>query len=433
MNNFKKLILQTKKVSVWGIGYLGYTTILRLQKNGFCATAYDFNEARLDELTNNTYPSKEQLNSWSKNGKVPVINLEKLNVVKDNNLLFENNVHIVSFPNTDKFDYSELAKLFVQNRDKLENSLIIFQSAGIPKIIEDGFCRILEENNLNIEISTVFRSDWIIEDFFNKDIQRTISGNNQGAVEKTQIFLKLLNLESIKLNSIEESEIYENTKSSLNYTMVAFFNQLSLAYPHIDINKLSRNLLKDIDFNNLSLGVSSVDYKSEQSIENILRSSSGDFLSILKEANNTNISFLFYYVNLLKNKNVNSVTILGLSSYNSMKDLRFSPSVMLAEYLNKEKIKVYVHDDNFNKDELLDILPYCEFIDINSKPIESDVVVIMSLSKEYQFFTQNKIDEIGLSKVKYILDNTGLFKNFIYGDSTLYHQLCDGNLIKVIN
>ena len=432
MNNFKEKLLKTKKISIWGIGYLGYTTILRLEENGFSTTVYDFNESRLDELIDNTYPSKEQLNSWSKNGKVPSLKLEKLDVVKDDSLLFENNIHIVSFPNNDKFDYIALAKLFILNRDKLQDCLIIFQSAGIPKTIENGFCKILEENNLSIEISTVFRSDWIIEDFFNKNSQRIISGNNQGAIEKTQIFLKLLCLESVKLNNIEEAEVYENTKNALNYTMVAFFNQLSLSYPNIDINELSKNLLNDIHFNKLSLGVSSVDYKSEQSIENILRGSSVDFLSILKEANSTNISFLFYYVNLLKNKNVNSVTILGLSSYNSMKDLRFSPSVMLAEYLHKENIKVYIHDENFNKDELLDILPYCEYIDIGLESINSDVAVIMSLSKEYAFFTQNKVDDIGLSKVKYILDNTGFFKNFKYSDNTLYHQLCDGNLIKVI-
>lgn len=433
MNSYKDKILETKKISIWGIGYLGYTTILRLQKSGFCSTVYDFNEPRLNDLLDDKYPRKEQLSGWSKNGKIPALNLDKLDVVKDNSLLFENRIHIISFPNNDNFNYIELAKLFVQNKAKLDNSLILFQSAGIPKSIENSFCKILEENNLNIDVSTIFRSDWTIEDFFNNDHQRAISGNNQQAIEKTQDFLELLNLKSIKLNSIEESEVYENTKNALNYTMVAFFNQLSLACPHININELSNRLLKDISLDNLSLGVSSVDYKSEQSIENIVRGSTGNFLSILEEANNTNISFLFYYVNLLKNKGINSVTILGLSSYNSMKDLRFSPSVMLAEYLNKENIKVYIDDDHFGKEEVSEILPYCEYIDVNSQVINSDVVFIMSLSKEYKFFTQNKIDEIGLSKVKYILDNTGFFKDFIYSDFTLYHQLCDGNLIKVIN
>ncbi len=433
MNSFEERVLKTKKVSVWGIGYLGYTTILRLQENGFSSSVFDFTESRLIELKDNTYPRKEQFDSWSKNGKVPSVNLDKITIAKDKNFLFENNIHIVSFPNTESVDYISLSNLFIQNKDKLENSLIIFQSAGIPQTIERNFCKILESNNINVEISTIFRSDWTIEDFFNKNHKRVISGNSKKAFDKTEVFLKLLNLESIKLSNIEEAEVYENTKNALTYTMVAFFNQLSLSYPHIDINELSKQVLSDVKLKNLNLGVSGVDYKSEQSCENILRGSSGDYLTILKEANATNISFLFYYVNLLKTKNVDSVTILGLSSYNSMKDFRFSPSVILAEYLNKVNIKVYIHDENLDKEELVEILPECEFIDIISKPIKSDVVVIMSLCNEYKFFTQENINESGLFGVKYIIDNTGFFGNFKYSVDTQYHQLCDGQLEKVIN
>ena len=166
MKTFKDRLLNSKKVSVWGIGYLGYTTILRLQENGFYSSIYDFNTERLDEIQNLKYPGKEQRNSWSKNGKIPSLNHEKLDIVKDNSLLFDNNVHIVSFPNTDQVGYTDLAKLFLQNRDKLNNSLIIFQSAGIPRTIDGQFDKIMQDNGLNIDIVTVFRSDWIIEDFF---------------------------------------------------------------------------------------------------------------------------------------------------------------------------------------------------------------------------------------------------------------------------
>lgn len=433
MSDFKELLLQTKKISVWGIGYLGYTTILKLQENGFFSTIYDFDETRLNDLGNGTYPNKEQLNGWSKNGKIPSLNLKKIELAKDSSLLFKNKVHLISFPSTDTFDYNTLASLFIQKKDELKNSLIIFQSVGMPKTIENNFSNILKEHNLNVEISTVFRSDWTIEDFTGKNAKRIVSGNNQKAIKETEVFLELLGLESIMLSKIEEAEVFENTKNALKYTIIAFLNQLSLAYPHININELSKNLLKEVNLDDISLGVSSVDYKSEQSIENILRGSTGDFLSILKEANSTNISFLFYYVNLLKNKNVNSVTIFGLSSYNSMKDFRFSPSVMLAEYLQKEDIKVSISDDNFTENEILEILPHCEFLDISNNHINSDAVIIMSLSEETKFFTQNKIDDVGLSKVEYILDNTGFFKKFKYSDTTLYHQLCDENLVKVIN
>ena len=433
MNDFKELILETKKVSIWGIGYLGYTTILRLQENGFSSTLFDFNHDRLDNLTDTSYPNKDQLNSWSKNGKIPSLNLDRVEIASDYSLLFNNKIHIISFPNIGNIDYRQLANIFIQNKEKLEDSLVIFQSAGVPTTVEKDFCNILEDSNIYIEVSTVFRSDWTVEVFFNKNIKRRVSGNSNKAIEKTKIFINLLGLEIIKLDNTEEAEVYENTKNALSYTIVAFFNQLSLAYPHLNINKLSKILLKDLDLDNLSLGVSGVDYKSEQSIENILRGANGDFLSILKEANNTNISFLFYYINLLKNKNIDSVAIFGLSSYNNMKDLRFSPSIMLAEYLHKEDIKVYVYDDNFTKDELFNILPYCEYFDINTHSINLEVAFIMSLSNEYKFFTQKRLDEIGLSKVKYLLDNTGFFKNFKYSNHTIYHQLCDENLIKIAN
>jgi len=311
MRDFKEIILKTKKISIWGIGYLGYTTILRVQYNGFNSTAYDFNNARLDDLTNGSYPNKEQLNSWSKNGKIPSLDFNKIEVVQDSELLFQNKIHIISFPNIDNYNYKGLADIFIRNKKKLKNSLVIFQSAGVPKSIENDFCTRLLDNNINIDVSTVFRSDWTIEAFFSDNARRVISGNNESAINKTEIFLELINLSSVRLRDIEEAEVYENTKSALNYTVIAFFNQLSLAYPHIDINKLSKKLLQHFNINELPLGVSSVDYKSEQSIENLLRGSSQDFLSILREANNTNISFLFYYVNLLKAKNIGSVSIFA--------------------------------------------------------------------------------------------------------------------------
>jgi len=433
MSDFEKIILKDKKISIWGIGYLGYTTILRLQENGFLSTLYDFSKSRLSDLQKGLYPAKEQINSWSKNGKIPSLELEKIEIAEDKNLLFDNKIHIISFPNTKSSSYVSLAETFVKNRNKLENSLVIFQSAGVPEDIEKFFYVILKKHNINIKIATVFRSDWTIEDFFDKTSIRVISGNNQNAVNDVKVFLDFLGLEAIKLNSIVEAEIYENAKNALNYTVVAFFNQLSLAYPGINVNELSKKMFKDLKFdNNITLGVSGVDYKSEQSIENILRGSTKDFLTILKEANRTNISFLFYYIDLLKSKNIKSVTILGLSSYSTMKDLRFSPSVILSEYLYRENIEIYIHDENFNKEEILDVLPYCNFIDIYNDRILSDTVIIMSLCREYKFLTQDDIDKMDLSNVKYVLDNTGFFKNFIYSKRTIYHQLCDGNLSKVI-
>jgi UDP-N-acetyl-D-mannosaminuronate dehydrogenase len=429
--SFKESLLYTKKISIWGIGYLGYTTILRLQKFGFFTTLYDFNEQRLDDLLYNQYPSKKQINTWSKYGNLPNININKIDVVKDIELLFENKVHIISFPSNSNYSYEYLAQCFIKNKSSLENSLVIFQSAGIPGSIDKEFCSTLEKNNINIKVASVFRSDWVVEDFFKLDKKRFIATNNLS--DDIEVFLKLIDITPVYLDSIKDAEIYENTKLSINYMVSAFFNQLALSYPDINVNKIQESLFQDRHFLSLNIGASNVDFKSEQSIENLSKGSYCDYLSILKESNSVNISFLFYYADILKSKNINSVTILGLSSYNTLKDIRYSPSIIIAEYLYKLGIKVTINDENFQASEIEDILSFCKFIDFKKDTLDSDAIIVMSLCKQYKYFTQEDIESLGFYDLKYILDNTGFFENFRYSNDTIYHCFGDSNLKKVLS
>lgn len=433
MQTLKENFLQTKNVSIWGIGYLGYTSLLKLQDYGIKASVYDFNEERLDGLICGDYPSKEQINSWSKNGRVPSLNLEYVHICENTDKMFENAIHIISFPNTNDIKYDQLAKIFIENKEKIKDSLVIFQSSGYPKQIENEFYSILKQDTIEIDIATVFRSDWSIEDFYHKSNARVVSANNKKAYEKLKYFLLFLNIESVYLKELEEAEVYENSKNALYYTVLAFFNQLSLSYPHIDMNELTAKLLGEIDFSTLKLGVSSVDFKSEQSIDNLMRSSVGNFLTILNEANNTNIAYLFYYADLLKSKNISSVTIFGLSSYSSLKDIKMSPSVILAEYLNKNGIHVTVCDDSFSYEEIKEVLSYCDCIDIKKDKINSDAAVIMNINNELRFLNQYKLKNAGLFDVKFIIDNTGFLKQYEFSKETIYHQFGDENLSKVIN
>lgn len=432
IDSFKREILKNRKVSIWGVGYLGYTSILTLQRSGFRAAVYDFNEARLTELEKGRYPSEDQLNSWTKLGKMPEVNLDYVDIVRNRELLFENKIHLISFSNSAHASYIDLARYFVKNKDRLRGSLVVFQSAGRPNDIDSRFNSILNENGIEIDIATVFRGDWVIEEFLEKNNYRVVSSNNEKASSKVMALLSSLNLREIALGSIKEAEVYENAKISLNYTVNAFFNQLSLSFPDVNMNNVARNVLRELD-QSVSIGVSSVDYKTEQSIDNLLGSSDADCLSILKEANNTNISFLYYYIEILKSKKINSVSILGLSSCGKFKDFRFSPSVILTDYLTKEGLEVYVYDENITKDELSNYLPAAKFVDINNEKVSSDVVVMLNLSDKFKFMTQYEIERIGLTDAKYILDNTGFFESYSYGDGIIYHCLGDGNLIDIMS
>ena len=430
MDEFKNVILESKKVSIWGIGYLGYTTILKLQEYGFRVTLFDYTESRLTDLQKGVYPGVEQITYWSKTGKIPSLDLTKIEFAKNINELFYNSIHIISFPSDNSFSYEDLSELFIKNKDKLKNCLVIFLSASSSTGI-DNFIKKLEKNKITIHIGTSFRDDWTIEEFLDASVVKVVSGNSEAAAIYTESFFRLMEFQVIKVKNIKEAVIYENVKNALNYTVMAFFNQLSLAFPDVNIQKLFSLMMSNCNFKKLLLGVSGVDYKSEQAIENLLESDGGNYLTILKESNRINISFLFKYAESLVNRGVESVTVLGLSSFGTMKDLRFSPSVILAEYLNRLNIKVFIHDDNFNGNEVSEILPFCFFTDIYNEKINTDAIIAMSLCEGYKFFTQKDIKKKGFLSVKFFIDNTGFFKNFTFNEKTVYHQFCDGNLKKL--
>ena len=432
MELFKTSLLRNRTISVWGIGYLGYTTILRLQANGFFTTVSDFTGDKLQDFANKNYPTKSQMDNWSKSGIVQQVDISKIEIAENKNLMFKNNLHIISFPNrTSSEDYNKLAFLFLQHKKELENSLIIFQSVGTPKDIESSFINKLSIKN--IDIATIFRSDWTIEDFFAGSQKRVISSNTNIGIKKTQLFLSMLEIESIILDNIETAEVYENSKNGLTYTISAFFNQLSLAYPHINIQKVSKQILSNLDVQTISLGISGVDYKSEEAIKNIFTGSKNNYLSILKEANSTNLSFLLNYVNFLKNKDVKSVTIIGLASHGGKKDLRFSPSIILAEYLQSANISTFIYDSDFNKNELLEILPHSKYMDIVQDGIYTDAVIVMKASNKDKFISQQHIENNGLFNIKFILDNTNLLNQFKFSENTIYHQFGDNNLVKLVD
>ena len=52
MSTFKEQLLTLRRVSIWGLGYLGYTSLIMLQSKGISADVHDFNETRINGLKN---------------------------------------------------------------------------------------------------------------------------------------------------------------------------------------------------------------------------------------------------------------------------------------------------------------------------------------------------------------------------------------------
>jgi len=436
MNKFKLNLLKNKRISVWGLGYLGYTTTLKLTSAGFTVNLFQFDLDDIEnKLVNGTYPSTEQKSLWSKNTEIPKINLSNVSIKKDSKDMFNSNVHIIAMPilGYKENTLNDLLKIFKLNYNVNDDALILFQAAETPGWIQNKFIDVLIQNESNYSFASAFRSDWNIEEFFLDKQTRIIAGHDEKSRKKVSILFELFNIKYLELNSIKESEVYINAKKSLEFTMSAFLNQLSLAYPDININNFSEILLNNIESDAINLGFGSTDFKNANSIDHLLQGVEDESIyTIIKEAQSTNVSLLLYYADLLKRKNVKSVLIFGISSQDSLKDIRFSPSIILAEYLNTLNIKVYINDPNFDELEMKALLPFSHNFNLKEN-VSEDAVFIMKSYKEYRTLTQNNIEENSLYNTSIIIDNIGLFTDFIFSESTLYHHIGDGNFKRLMS
>jgi len=432
MNKFKGEILKTKTVSVWGIGYLGYTEIMRLVSKGFKVNVFDFTNTEAGKnLKRNSYPGIHQIYAWTESGHIPPVDLSKVSVVKADEM-FKSKVHIVALPTADREGNSlltKLADLFKKHKDALKNALVVFESAGMPGSIDKNFIEILRKENIKCNFASAFRSDWTVEEFMSQKKRRVLAANDSESLEKVEALYEILGIGYKTLSSIKEAEIYENAKNSFQFVTSTFINQLAFAYPDTNIRRMTKYLLNDVELNESHLSIGAGGYKMLSSVQNIMGGSGNpNFLSLLKVAEDTNMGMILNYAEMIKKMGCANAVLMGLSIKGNQKNIELSPSVVLAEYLNKSGVKVYIDDPFYTAEGLSKILPFAKRADIFKNPAKVDALFVMTAHSKYRAITQEEIDRSPIYNAAVIIDNVPIFKEFKFSNATTYHAIGDGQL-----
>ena len=164
-------------------------------------------------------------------------------------------------------------------------------------------------------------------------------------------------------------------------------------------------------------------------IQNILRGSKNpNFLSLIREAHEANLSMVLEYAEAIKKRGCKAVTILGLSIKGNQKNVEMSPSVILSESLNKMNIDVYVDDPFYDRRSLSKILPFARYIDILKDGMKGEAIIAMTDHNKYKYITLNEIKSLGIDKASLIIDNVSLFRNFVFPSPVIYHVVGDGKM-----
>lgn len=434
-----KNILKNKTVSVWGLGYLGYTTILKLHEAGFNIVAYDLNKKQLDAFRSGNYPSKDQIAIWSRSGYLPKVDYGRIKVASSPKELFAKSyLHVIAIPmsHTDSLDRNiavRLAEIFSKNmRNSRIDPLIIFESASVPGNIEKNFIEVLDKDGLKAArdyyLGGLYRADWNIESFLRQTDHVPMGGCCDKSIEALREITEYMGIPVIELGNMKEAEIYANSMNTIQAMTSDFARQLALGYPRVNVKRICDALFRHITLEECALNIGTGGKRMTMAIDNLIDGSdSPQSLTLLKEFQDINVSSVLSYGEYIVRHGYKEVTILGITYKGNQKDLTLSPSITLADYLSKNGVRVRLNDPFCSKQEISRLVKGAVAVDFPEDAFSSDVLVVASDHNLYKYLTQSETDKLR-KKPKLIVDNYAIWSGLSFGEAVNYHCVGDGKL-----
>lgn len=437
---FMKNVLNKKRASVWGTGYLGYTIMLKLQEYGFKIFAYELNRFQRELFRKGNYPAKEQAISWSAMNYLPKLDCAQIKLADDPRELFRDvYLHIIATPEAHK-NISErniagdLAEIFSVNLKKkgAVKPLIVLESAATPGHIEKFFVERLKAEGLNCGrdyyLGVLFRTDWSVEAFLKQEDFMPIAGYCRISLEAMRQLCGYFSLPCVELGTIKEAEIYVNSMHALQSMANDFARQLAVGYPSVNIKRVSKALFKNIRLHSCALDMGSGGVRTTFAIDNLIHGSAcPQDLTLLKDFQDINISSVLDYGEYIIRHSYKSVGILGLTYGGNQKDVMFSPSITLADYLISNSVEVLLDDPFCTKNEINKLVKNAKVSDFPEGIFSTEVLVLAAGHRRYRQLSQAVFDRIK-KKTKLIIDNYGIWSSLSFGDKVKYHCVGDGTL-----
>lgn len=437
MDNFTDRLLEKKRISLWGFGYLGYSSALLLHARGFHVAIHDTMPGRLDGFLRGEYPSTAQAQSWSLHNQVPTLDPKETTLcTEDPAPMFQSPVHLVtlsgkSFRDGGDHPFAALVERFTAHPEAARGGLVLFQSADEPGTIGREFCDAFPDGFLErheIDVCGAFRNDWSLEEFSRNGFPVIISTDSDRAYDKAARFYRLVGKETLRLGSVREGELLEAAQNTLDHLMESFFNQLALAYPNDRVRDVVALLARKRGFN-ASFGFGLDGYRAPLSVRHLIDGAVyQDEMTLVRDAEGYALGNLLKYADFLLRKGCTSVLFLGYATRENTKRAEISATGVMAEYLAAKGVRVFVDDPLYTREEIRTLSPTAEYVDILSGPVEADGLVVMARHHKYARISREEAERLELFRCRYLLDNTGLFRDHDLPENLQYHRVGDGTL-----
>lgn len=421
--NLREELLKSKKIlGVWGCGYIGFSSMANFALNGVRCVAVDVDANKVNQVNKGDMPIPN-MEYWLGFSTKQFIDKGLMRATTNWKELINKDVgvHLICIP-TEKGakPYDDILKDVLGKLVQLKNinsnmpPLIIIESTLTPGRTEQIIIPIIKDAGFiigkNIMVGIAPRRDWFISaDKSLKTLPRIIGGTTD---ETTMIMKEVLSIVCDNLLSAKDhkhAELVKSVENAFRHIDITFANQLSLAYPDIDIREVLRLVGTKWNIGTYQPSFGTGGYCIPLASQYVMLGTKyKDVLTILDAVIKTDSSMPKLVAQTLVEHKSKKVGILGLSYKGDLKVHVLSPAIAIVECLKDANIKVKLHDPYYSSKEIQQILGI-ESFEYPQGLNEFDAILIVSDHREYKSTPRNIVLS-NLSNCKLILNNTDIWK-----------------------
>jgi len=430
----KELLISGKKIGVWGVGYIGFSTMAHFAAEDVSCLGYDVAHDRVDSV-NHGEIYIPGLQYWLGFETKPLVDNNLMRATTNYRELLNADVlvHFICIP-TEKegkpfWDYLKdvLVKISEIKRSKqLLPPLVIIESTLTPGISEKIVLPTLKKHGIkigkNLLLGVAPRRDWFVERKKSlRELDRVYGATDSRTSKEIEGVLSIV---CAKLHAAPDHRIAEMVKSIENayrHMEITLANQLTLAYPDIDMREVLR--LVGTKWNvgtyqpSFGTGGYCIPLSSQYVIEGAKKP---EELTLLKSTIKTDRDMPRSVARAMKRAGCKKVGILGLSYRGNLKVQVLSPAIAITKNLKKLGIGVKVYDPFYTDSEIKHFLGVPTF-QFPENLDQFDGLLVVADHKE---FTTTHVHQKlwSLKRCKLILDNTAIWKDLEFSSKGIeYH------------
>jgi nucleotide sugar dehydrogenase len=430
----EQLLSGEKKLGVWGLGYIGFSSINYFARAGVRCLGTDVDPVRIKDINEGrgTIPNIEY---WLGFDSRPLAKTGMMKATLNWRKLIDKDigVHLIAIP-TEKdgapyYDILEdvLSKLCNYKNMGGDPPLIVIESTITPRCIDEMVIPLVKKNGMKVGkdvlVGVAPRRDWFTSPDKNlENIPRVVGGTTPETTDLMAEVMGIICKNVLKAPDHKHAAVVKGIENTFRQMDITLANQLSLAYPDLDMVEILKLVGTKWNVETYHPSVGTGGYCIPLAPQYVVGGADHpEELTLLEASIESDRAQPERVVESILKRGAKKVGILGITYTADLDVTVLSPAIPITRRLKEAGVKVKANDPYYTDQEIKDLLGVKRFWFPDGLK-EFDTLIILA---GHNLYTRTPNDAIlkNLDNCKLIIDNMGTWKDLPLPGSIEYHEV----------